>query len=61
MAEVIAGMHGLQQIVETLVRVMGPQPRAGAGPQTQRLAPPFPSVEVSIQEFLNLKPPTFFG
>ena len=61
MAEVIAGMRGLQQAVETLVGVVGLQPRAEAGPHAQRQAPPFPGVEVSTQEFLNLKPPTFSG
>ena len=55
-------MCELQQAVETLVGFMtGPQPRVGAGPHAQRQAPPFPSVEVFTQEFLNLKPPTFLG
>ena len=55
-------MQWLKQAIETLVGVMagpqlsGPQPQAGAGQHTQRQAPPFPRVEVSVQEFLNIKP-----
>ena len=32
-----------------------------AGLCAQRHAPPFLGIEVSMQEFLNLKPPTFSG
>ena len=59
MVEVIDGMRGLQQAVEILVGVMGPQPQAGAGPQAQRQALPFLGIVVSVQEVLNLKPPIF--
>ena len=67
MFEVIAGMHRLQQAVKTLMGIVagqqpgGSQPRAKASPHTQRQAPPFLGIEVSVQEFLNLKPPTFSG
>ena len=73
MAELAAGMQGLQQAVQQLVgHVTGQQPHGDQyqvilEPQQEvrqvehQVAPEARGIEVTLAEFMKLKPPTFSG
>ena len=53
------GVHG--KTTKRVAEPGRPQPEKKASPCAQRQALPFTRVEVFVQEFINLKPPTFSG